>query len=264
MPSVKPKTEKAVSSKKADLNPSTTPLAAASGSAQGVTESRKQKKAKESVSLELPVFNQEGQEVSKISLPQEIFGLKVNQDLVKQAYEAQISQARVPYAHTKDRSEVRGGGKKPWRQKGTGRARHGSSRSPIWRGGGITFGPRKEKIYAKEINKKMRRAALLMVLSGKVRDNEMIILDDLKLEQPKTKEMAKIVQGLKLKVKSDIGKGALIVMSQKNENIIRASKNIPKLSTIGANSLNVVDLLKYKYLLIPKGTIEMMGKTHKK
>ncbi|MFH0852428.1 MAG: 50S ribosomal protein L4, partial [bacterium] len=115
--------------------------------------------------MELTVYNTEGQEVEKIELPEKVFGLKVNNNLVKQAYEAQMSQARIPYAHAKDRSEVRGGGKKPWRQKGTGRARHGSIRSPLWRGGGVTHGPRKEKVYAKDINKKMKRAALLMVLS---------------------------------------------------------------------------------------------------
>ena len=227
MSPVKPKTKKAVSSKKTVA-----------------------KEQKASVSLELAVFNQEGKEVDKIKLPGEIFGLRVNQNLVKQAYEAQMSQARIPYAHTKDRGEVRGGGKKPWRQKGTGRARHGSIRSPIWRGGGATFGPRKERIFAKEINKKMRRAALLMVLSSKARDNEMIILDDLKLEQPKTKFMAQVIKNLG-SVKNDLGKGALVVMSEKNENIIRATRNIPKFMTIGAQSLNIVDLLNHKYLLMP-------------
>ncbi|MBU1102883.1 50S ribosomal protein L4 [Patescibacteria group bacterium] len=219
---------------------------------------------KEGARLELPVFNQEGQEVEKISLPVEIFGLKVNNDLIKQAVEAQMSQARIPYAHAKDRSEVRGGGKKPWRQKGTGRARHGSIRSPIWRGGGVTHGPRKEKNFAKKINKQMKRQALLMVLSGKMRDNEIIVLDDLKLEQPKTKLMAGIIQQLVEKVKNDLNKGALIAMPQKDENIIRAARNIPKIDTIGVNSLNVVDLLSYKYLLMSKEAIEMIKKTYKK
>jgi len=213
------------------------------------------------VSLELPVFNQEGKEVEKIKLPASIFGLKLNPDLVKQAFEAQMSQARIPYAHSKDRSEVRGGGKKPWRQKGTGRARHGSSRSPIWRGGGATFGPRKDKIFARNINKKMRRAALLMVLSGKARDNEIVVLDDLKLEAPKTKMMANLVKSLKVKVKNDIDKGALIVMGAKDENIIRATKNIPKFMTIGAQNLNVVDLLNHRYILMPKQAIEIIEKT---
>ena len=224
--------------------------------------SKKEGKAvkKEPVSLELAVFNQEGKEVEKIKLPEKIFGLKLNPDLVKQAYEAQMSQARIPYAHAKDRSEVRGGGKKPWRQKGTGRARHGSSRSPIWRGGGATFGPRKDTVFAKNINKKMRRAALLMVLSGKARDNEIVILDDLKLEQPKTKLMAQVIKNLN-SVKNDLDKGALVVMGAKNENITRATRNIPKFLTIGAQNLNVVDLLNHRYILMPKSAIEVIEKT---
>jgi large subunit ribosomal protein L4 len=221
------------------------------------------KAAKTPAGLELAVFNQEGKEVAKINLPEKIFGLKLNPSLVKQAYEAQMSQARIPYAHSKDRSEVRGGGKKPWRQKGTGRSRHGSIRSPIWRGGGATFGPRKDTVYAKNINKKMRRSALLMVLSGKVRDNEIVVLDDLKLEQPKTKLMADVVKNLN-DVKNDLGKGALVVMAQKNENIIRATRNIPKFMTIGAQNLNVVDLLNHRYVLMPKSAIEIIEKTFTK
>jgi len=239
---VKPKTNKAVSSKKMGKKP---------------------------VSLELPVFNQAGQEIDKINLPPEIFGLKINNDLVQQAVEAQKSQARISYAHAKDRSEVRGGGKKPWRQKGTGRARHGSIRSPLWVGGGVTFGPRKEKKFAKKINKKMRRQALLMVLSGKAHDNEIVILDDLKLERPKTKEMANIVKtfypaGEKSKAEIDLSRGALIVMPARDENIIRAARNIQKIDTIGVASLNVVDLLSYKYLLIPKEAIEAIKKAYLK
>jgi len=214
------------------------------------------------VNLELAVYNQEGQEVEKIELPQEIFGLKINQNLVKQAAEAQLSQSRIHYAHAKDRSEVRGGGKKPWRQKGTGRARHGSIRSPIWKGGGVTFGPRKEKNFAKKINKQMKRQALFMVLSGKARDNEIIILDDLKLEQPKTKIMAQIIKSIQAGVKKELSKGTLMITSQKDGNIILATRNIPKIDTIGAGSLNVVDLLSYKYLLMPKGAIEIIQKTY--
>jgi len=217
---------------------------------------------KEPVSLELAVFDQSGQEVEKITLPQEIFGLKINEGLVKQAVEAQMSQSRIPYAHAKDRSEVRGGGKKPWRQKGTGRARHGSSRSPIWRGGGVTHGPRKEKNFAKKINKQMKRLALLMVLSGKARDNEIVVLNDLKIEEPKTKLMANVIRQLVAKVKNDFDKGALLAMPQKDEKIIRASRNLPKFTTISVNSLNVVDLLSRKYLLMTKAAIEVIKKTY--
>jgi large subunit ribosomal protein L4 len=240
MTPVKPKTKKVVSSKKAEKSTETKPI-----------------------NLELAVFDQEGQEVEKINLPPEIFGLKINKGLIKQAVEAQMSQSRIPYAHAKDRSEVSGGGKKPWRQKGTGRARHGSIRSPIWKGGGVTHGPRKEKNYVKKINKQMRRLALLMVLSGKARDNEILVLNDLKIDEPKTKLMANVVKKLN-KVKSDLEKGALIAMAQKDEKIIRATRNIPKIDTIGVGSLNVVDLLSYKYLLMTKESIDVIKKTYQK
>lgn len=255
MPPVKSKTKKATTNVKAAKR---TP--AGLGSDQHPTQPLPSSEGRASKTLELPVFNQEGKEVEKIKLPEEIFGLKVNQDLVKQAVEAQMSQSRIPYAHAKDRSEVRGGGKKPWRQKGTGRARHGSSRSPIWRGGGATFGPRKERIFAKDINKKMRRSALLMVLSGKAKDNEIVVLDDLKIEQPKTKLMAQVIKNLG-SVKSDLSRGALVVMSQKDENVIRATRNIPKFMTIGAQNLNVVDLLNHKYLLMPREAVGVIEKT---
>ncbi|MDD5589844.1 MAG: 50S ribosomal protein L4 [Candidatus Portnoybacteria bacterium] len=210
--------------------------------------------------LEVAVYDSSAKEVSKINLNPEIFGLKVNAELVAQALEAQMSQARVPYAHTKTRGEVRGGGKKPWRQKGTGRARHGSNRSPIWRGGGTVFGPRKERIFAKDINKKMKRKALLMILSGKCKDNEIIVLENLNLEQPKTKLMVGLIENFKA-VKNDIKKGGLIVMAGKNENVIRASRNIAEFATIGAQNLNAVDLLKYKYLVMPKEAVAAIEKT---
>jgi len=197
-------------------------------------------------------------------LSETIFGLKINHNLVRQALEAQLSQSRRPLAHTKDRGEVRGGGKKPWRQKGTGRARHGSIRSPLWKGGGVTFGPRKEKIFAKKINKKMKRQALLMALSSKVKDAELVVLDELKLTQPKTKDMAQVIKGLAVGVKKDLGKGTLVVLAAKDENIIRASRNLPKIQTISATSLNLVDLLNRRYLLLPKDAIGVIEKNYLK
>lgn len=234
-----------------------------------VVKTKTVKKEEKPAGLELTVFNTDGKEVSKLDLNPQIFGLKINPDLVKQTVEAQMSQSRVPYAHTKDRGEVRGGGKKPWRQKGTGRARHGSIRSPIWRGGGVTFGPRKEKVFAKKINKKMRRKALFMVLSGKVRDKELILLDDLKLEQPKTKLMAKIINNIfgapALAGDKSLAKAmtpsVLIALPAPDKNVILAARNIPRFLTIGANSLNVVDLLNYKYLIMPKKALEVIERT---
>ena len=209
------------------------------------------------------IHNQEGKETGKMNLSEAVFGLKANADLIKQAVKAQMSQARIPYAHTKTRGEVRGGGKKPWRQKGTGRARHGSTRSPIWVGGGVVFGPRKEKKFAQKINKQMKRKALFMVLSGKLRDSEMIILDDLKIKEAKTKKMALILKNLQSKFK-DLNKGLVIVLPGKNENVVRASKNLPKTETLRADSLNVVDLLSKKYILLPKESVELIEKNYSK
>jgi large subunit ribosomal protein L4 len=207
--------------------------------------------------LRYGVYNQEGKEVEELELPDEVFGLKLNKNLLHQAVVAQMANSRQVIAHTKDRSEVSGGGKKPWRQKGTGRARHGSIRSPIWKGGGVTFGPTKEKNFSKKINKKMKRKALLMALSGKVKDNELILLDDLKISTPKTKELSRVIESLS-KIKKDFKRGALIALENKEENIIKAVKNIPKFSTIGIRNLNIVDILKYKYLLMTKDGVNKL------
>ncbi len=207
--------------------------------------------------MKVKVYNQEGKEVEELELPDEIFGLKINKGLIHQAVVAQMANSRQVIAHAKDRSEVSGGGKKPWRQKGTGRARHGSIRSPIWKGGGVTFGPTKERNFSKKINKKMRRKALLMALSGKAKDKELILLDDLKISTPKTKELTKVIEGLN-KIKKDVRRGTLIALNNKEENIIKAVKNIPKFSTIGINSLNIVDILKYKYLLMTKDGVNKL------
>jgi len=210
------------------------------------------------------LYNQQGKEVSQMELPGGIFDLKINPSLVAQAVNAQLANSRQSIAHTKDRSEVSGGGKKPWRQKGTGRSRHGSIRSPLWAGGGVTFGPRSEKNFSKKINKKMKRQALLMVLSGKFNDEEIIFLDDLKLAQPKTNEAAKIIERLSQGLKKDLSKGTLLVLSQKDENILRATKNIKRISLIGAASLNVIDLLEKKYLLITKESVDVISRTYLK
>ncbi len=151
--------------------------------------------------MKISTYTQNGKESGKAELPSEIFDVKMNSDLVHQVVLAQMSNQRQVIAHTKDKSEVRGGGRKPWKQKGTGRARHGSIRSPIWKGGGVTFGPTKDRNFKKKINKKMRRKALFMVLSSKVQDKEMIVLDKLKIEKPKTKEIAMVIENLKLKMK---------------------------------------------------------------
>ncbi|MBU1289668.1 50S ribosomal protein L4 [Patescibacteria group bacterium] len=206
------------------------------------------------------VYNQEGEEVGKVNLPADVFGLEINQDLICQAVNAQRANARESIAHTKDRSEVSGGGKKPWRQKGTGRARHGSNRSPIWKGGGVTFGPTNERVFTQKINKKMKQKSLLMALSSKVKDEEIILLDKLDLTEAKTKKMAEILNKLKNGAKKDIDKGVLIVLPAVDQKIITASRNLPKIKTIQADSLNIYDILNYHYLLMPKESIKVIQK----
>ena len=206
----------------------------------------------------LPVYNQEGQEVGTARLPKEIFDVKINNDLVYQAVNVQSANRRIHLAKTKDRSEVRGGGKKPWRQKGTGRSRHGSTRSPLWVGGGVTFGPIAEKVFERKINKKARRKALFMVLSSKVQDKELIIVEDLKLEA-KTRKLADLLKKI---IKSEKKYSVLIIVPGKDEKILKAVRNIGFARPIAADSLNVLDLLSSKYLLMPKESIKIIEKTY--
>jgi large subunit ribosomal protein L4 len=206
--------------------------------------------------MQLAVYNQKGEEVDKINLPKEIFETEINNDLVHQVVLSQMANKRKPIAHTKDRGEVRGGGRKPWRQKGTGRARHGSIRSPIWRGGGVTFGPRNEKIFEKKIPKKMKKKALFMVLSSKAKDKEIIILDDLNINEPKTKIASEIFKNL-----SSDKKTKLLALPFKNDNVLKAARNISKIKIILAKDLNVLDLLSYKYLIMPKESIKVIKET---
>jgi len=204
----------------------------------------------------IDTHNQEGKKIGQMELPKEIFEIKLNTDLVHQVVLAQTANKRQGSAKAKTRAEVRGGGRKPWRQKGTGRARVGSIRSPIWRGGGVTFGPIAEKVFKKRIPKKMRRKALFMVLSVKAKENLLLVLDKLEIKKPKTKEMAEVLNKLFLKKGS-----GLIVLPEINKNIILSVKNIPKTGTIQAKDLNVLDLLSYKYLVMPKDAIKIIKET---
>ncbi len=208
--------------------------------------------------LKTDLYNIKGEKVGKITLPEKIFGLKPDNDLLNQAVVSQQSASRVKYAHVKMRGEVRGGGRKPWAQKHTGQARHGSIRSPLWRKGGVVFGPNPEKNYTKRITVKKRRLALFMALSSKLRDKELFIVDELKIPEPRTKLMIEILG------KFGLNKKTLISLPEKDKNIYLASRNIPKAKTILTNSLNVVDLLSYKYLLMPRKAIEVIETTFKR
>jgi len=201
------------------------------------------------------VYNQKGEKIEEMDLPKEIFGVEINPDLIHQVAISQMANERQGTAHTKDRGEVKGGGRKPWRQKGTGRARHGSTRSPLWRGGGVTFGPTKEKNYEKKIPKKMRRKAILMLLSSKALKKYLIVLDELKMEKIKTKLLEEILKNFPCQDES-----RLIILPDYDKNIILSARNLPKVQTIEARNLNVLDLLRYKYLLLPRQSIEVIKK----
>lgn len=206
--------------------------------------------------MKVAVYDQEGKEVSQALLPKEIFDVRLNSDLVHQVVVSQMANRRRVIAHTKTRGEVSGGGKKPWRQKGTGRARHGSTRSPLWRHGGVTFGPTKERIFKKKIPQKMKRKALFMVLSDKAKNNFLILLDTLKLESAKTKLMAEILKKLPSK-----GASSLIALPELDKNIILAARNLPNVETAQVRDLNCLDLLSFKYLIIPKESIKVIKET---
>jgi len=210
--------------------------------------------------MKYPIYNEKGEKDAKeIILPKEIFEIKANPDLVHQVFVSQMANKRQSTAHTKDRGEVRGGGKKPWQQKGTGRARAGSTRSPIWIGGGVTFGPRNERNFKKIIPKKMKRKAFLMVLSSKAEEKTLIVLDNFKIEKPKTKEILNILDKLPCKAKN-----CLIALSEPNEKLFLASRNIPKVKVVEARNLNCIDLLSFKYLVIQKEAIKKIEETFKK
>lgn len=208
--------------------------------------------------MKIPVYNQKGEESGSASLPKEIFDVEMNQDLLWQVVVSQAGNRRKVIAHTKIRGEVRGGGKKPWQQKGLGRARHGSIRSPIWKGGGVVFGPRNERVFEKKIPIKMKRKAIFMVLSVKAKNNLLILLDKLELEKSKTKLMLDILQKFPCKKES-----CLIALPEIDKKVVLAARNISKVGTMMAKDINALDLLSYKYLVMPKESIKTIKETFK-
>ncbi len=199
----------------------------------------------------VPVYNTNGEQVGERELPDAIFGVEPNLDLMHQALMRQLANARLGTHKTKTRGEVSGGGRKPWRQKGTGRARQGSTRSPIWRHGGIVFGPR-PRGYEQDMPKKMRRAALRSALSSKAREGLVSVVDSLRLEQPRAKEMAQILANLK------VAGDALIAISEPDVNVQLASRNLAGIEVILASYLNVRDLLSHERLLLPVKSLELI------
>lgn len=234
------------------------------------------------------IYNTNGEAVEEIELNSDIFDVALNKGLVQQVAETQMANVRQILAHTKDRGEVRGGGKKPWKQKGTGRARHGSIRSPLWVGGGVTFGPRNTRNFTKRINKKMKKKALFMCLSDKAKSNWIILLKDLDIDKANTGKLLDVLKklpALETKVKKikprnqakdkkageqagektietkELAK-SLIIIPKKQEQIILSSRNLKNIEVIKADSLNVVDVLKYKYLIMPLASLKVIENTY--
>ena len=216
---------------------------------------QKTQKTKKSINLEAAVYASDGKAKGTVKLPEGVFGLNWNADLVHQVVVAMQANARQSNAHTKDRAEVRGGGKKPWAQKGTGRARHGSSRSPIWRHGGVTFGPRNTTDYSQKINRKMRVKALYTVLSKKYADGNMLFLSSLPIAEPKTKVAREMLSQLGTitgydSVATRRKNGVYLVLPKADASVKKSFQNMGNVLVGTVNSINPVDLLTYKNVLV--------------
>lgn len=219
------------------------------------TQIKEKKVVKSETKMEAPIYTIKGTETGTVSLPENVFGLSWNADLVHQVMHSMMSSARQNIAHTKTRGEVRGGGKKPWRQKGTGRARHGSTRSPLWVGGGVAHGPRNDKNYDRKINKTMKTKALFTILSKKFKDGEILFVDSMSMKAPKTKEAVEALSNLSKakgfeKLSTKRKNSAFIALTKKESATEKSFRNVGSVMVDEIRNLNVLDLLKYTYIVI--------------
>ena len=203
----------------------------------------------------IDVYNMQGKKVSDLELSEKVFGIEPNENVVHSVLVNYLANQRQGTQSTKTRAEVRGGGRKPWRQKGTGRARQGSIRAPQWIKGGIALGP-KPRSYSYRINKKEKQLAIRSILSSKVLENELTVVDKLEVKEPKTKVMVKALTDLKVEGKT------LIILADKNENVKLSSRNIEGVKTIELNTINVFDLLKYNKLVLPVDTVKKLEEVY--
>jgi len=216
------------------------------------------------MSLKIKVYNKEAEKVKEIELDSDIFSQEVNEELIHQVVVAQQANTRQVIAHTKGKAEVSGGGKKPWQQKGTGRARAGSSRSPIWRGGGVTFGPSSDRNFKKKVNLKMKRKALSMVLSDKLAAERMVILDDLKFAEFKTKDFAKMIDNVEKKVLKDERRQVLVINSSKDKKTYFSGRNLSGVKVINSENINILDILNNKNLIVDEALVQSITEKYKK
>ena len=203
---------------------------------------------------EVSVLNMEGSEVGKMKLNDAIFGVEINEHLVHQAVVAQLANNRQGTQKAKTRSEVRGGGRKPWRQKGTGHARQGSIRAPQWTGGGVVFAPT-PRDYSKKMNKKEKRIALKSVLTSRVEEGKFIVLDELKFDAPKTKEFAEVLKNLE-------ADKALVVLNDNDTNVVKSAANIPTVTTASTQTINVYDILKYDTVIVTQDAVKTIEEVY--
>lgn len=208
--------------------------------------------------MEAKVYNQAGKESGKVTLPESVFALPWNADLVHQVIVSLETSIRNPIAHTKGRGAVRGGGKKPWKQKGTGRSRHGSIRSPIWKGGGVTHGPTNERVFTRKVNKAVKVKALFTILSRKAKEGEIIVVDQLSFDAPKTKEAAMVLKNLSTATGSKSlswtsGNRALVLVPGTDRAAKKSFRNIPSVLVDEVRNINPLDLVRYKYLVLAGG-----------
>jgi len=203
------------------------------------------------------LYNVKAETIGNIDLPDAVFARPWNADLVHQAVVMYQANVRTPVAHSKDRSEVRGGGRKPWQQKGTGRARHGSSRSPIWVGGGVTFGPRNDKQYGKSMNKKMRRRALAVALSSYALRDALRVVEGLGELEPKTKSLSGLISAF---FRNERRPSVLFITKADTKDLYRASRNMPRTNMVGSTSVNAGDVVRYQALFVDKDALTELEK----
>ena len=214
------------------------------------------------MSLKIKVYNKSAEQVKELDLSAKIFGVKASSELLHQAMVAQRANERQVLANTKDRSEVSGGGKKPWKQKGTGRARSGSSRSPIWIGGGVTFGPTKDRNFKVKINQKMKQKAIFMALSDKVNASVFVVLDNLQFSEYKTKDFNTLLTNLEKKVLNTERRDILIVNEAKEDKVKFSARNLKGVKIINVENINLLDLLNYKNVLVTENIVSILEKRY--
>ncbi|MCX6779570.1 MAG: 50S ribosomal protein L4 [Candidatus Magasanikbacteria bacterium] len=203
--------------------------------------------------MKIKVYNLAGKETGEMEIDDKVFGVKIKPEVVHQVFVQQTNNQREPWADTKNRGEVSGGGKKPWQQKGTGRARHGSIRSPIWKGGGVAFGPLTDRNYKTKINKKTRQSVIKMCLSDKAQSGNLLVLEDFNFEKPKTKMFAGLLSVMPTKLKN-----FLVLTGAKDEAVLRMTQNLKSVKTLRAGDANVMDLLKKGVILTSKDGVKKL------